>query len=91
VNAVAAVGRQGEGDSVNIVDQDIQCLLCDRLVAEVRRNRLRLNANYGADARAALTARRCGHCGGRLVGMPVAGHWVEIEPDLRPRRQSRAG
>jgi hypothetical protein len=92
VSAVAAVRqRRVEGDSVNVVDQDIQCLLCDRLVAEVRRNQLKLNANYGQDARAALTARRCGHCGGRLVGMPVTGHWVEIEPDLRPRRQSRAG
>jgi hypothetical protein len=76
---------------VGVVDQDIQCLLCDRLVAEVRKDRLRINPYYERDARAALAARRCGHCGGRLVALPVTGHWVEIEPDLRPRRQPRAG
>jgi hypothetical protein len=73
------------------VNQDIQCLLCDRTVAELRGRRLTLNPNYGHDARAALAAQRCSYCGGRLIGLPVTGHWVEIEPDPRPRRQSRAG
>jgi hypothetical protein len=74
-----------------MVDQDIQCLLCDRLVAEFRKGHLRVNPRYGRDPRAALAKQRCGHCGGRLVAMPVTGHWVEIEPDARPRRQPRAG
>ncbi len=62
------------------VDQDIQCLLCDRVIAERRAGTLRLNPHYGSDARAALAARRCGHCGGRLVALQVMVHWSESEP-----------
>ena len=75
-----------------IHDQDIQCLLCDRVVAEWRHGQLRLNPHYARDARAALASRRCGHCGGRLVALQVIAGWVDAEPQSAPfRRRSRAG
>ncbi len=74
-----------------IADHDIQCLLCDRVVAEWRNGQLRLNPRYERDARAALKSRRCGHCGGRLVGMQVMAGWIDAEPPSAPfRRRSRA-
>lgn len=74
-----------------VADQDIQCLLCDRVAAEWRRNQLRLNPYYGRDARAALASRRCGHCGGRLVALQVVAGWIDAEPQSTPfRRRSRA-
>jgi hypothetical protein len=76
---------------VQIVDQDIQCLLCDRVIAECRGGQLRVNPNYGKDVRQALTSRRCGHCGGRLVGLPVMAGWMDVEPATPFRRRSRAG
>ena len=69
------------------IDHDIQCLLCDRLIAEWRGGRLRLNPHYGADARAALAARRCSHCGGRLVGIQVMANWSETTSSSRSRRR----
>jgi hypothetical protein len=74
-----------------VSDQDIQCLLCDRVVAEWRRGQLRLNPRYDRDASAALKARRCGHCGGRLVALQVMTGWIDAEPSSTPfRRRSRA-
>ncbi|HEY7064780.1 MAG TPA: hypothetical protein VII06_25125 [Chloroflexota bacterium] len=74
-----------------ISDQDIQCLLCDRVVAEWRLGQLRINSNYQRDARAALASKRCGHCGGRLVAMQVMAGWIDAEPQATPfRRRSRA-
>jgi hypothetical protein len=74
-----------------IVDQDIQCLLCDRVVAEWRLGRLRLNPNYQRDARAALESGQCGYCGGRLVALQVMAGWIDAEPQAAPfRRRSRA-
>ncbi|HZS00867.1 MAG TPA: hypothetical protein VFE37_19265 [Chloroflexota bacterium] len=74
-----------------IADSDIQCLLCDRVVAEWRLGQLRLNPNYQRDARAALASRHCGHCGGRLVAMQVMAGWIDAEPPSAPfRRRSRA-
>jgi hypothetical protein len=74
---------------VESVDHDIQCLLCDRVVAEYRQGRLRLNPHYGRDARAALAARRCGYCGGRLVGFPALGQWAEQDFPLIRRSHPR--
>jgi hypothetical protein len=74
-----------------VADQDIQCLLCDRVVAEWRLGQLRINPNYQRDARAALASRRCGHCGGRLVALQVMAGWIDAEPQAAPfRRRSRA-
>jgi hypothetical protein len=74
-----------------ISDQDIQCLLCDRVVAEWRLGQLRINPNYQRDARAALISHRCGHCGGRLVSLQVMAGWIDAEPQAAPfRRRSRA-
>jgi hypothetical protein len=50
-----------------------------------------LNPNYGHDAQASLTARRCGHCGGRLVGLPVMAGWIDADTSTPYRRRSRAG
>jgi hypothetical protein len=73
------------------MDQDIQCLLCDRVVAEWRRGELRINQYYERDARAALASRRCGHCGGRLVALQVMSGWIDAEAHSAPfRRRSRA-
>ena len=76
---------------MQLADQDIQCLLCDRVIAECRGGELRLNPNYGQDARASLTAKRCGHCGGRLVGLPVIAGWIDADTSTPYRRRSRAG
>ena len=73
------------------VDQDIQCLLCDRVIAEWRGGRLRLNAQYGADARAALVARRCSYCGGGLVAFQVVANLMDGDPFRKPRQRPRAG
>lgn len=72
-----------------VADQDIQCLLCDRVVAEWRRGRLHPNPHYGRDVREALQTRRCGHCGGRLVAAHVVGHNNEVDYRARPRRRSK--
>jgi len=77
--------------SVEILDQDIQCLLCDRVIAECRSGKVYFNPHYGRDAQAALTSRRCAHCGGRLVGFQVVTHWADGGPlTTPPRRRSRA-
>jgi hypothetical protein len=74
-----------------MTDQDIQCLLCDRVVAEWRFGQLRLNPNYERDARAALASRRCGHCGGRLVALQVMAGWIDAGSQTAPfRRRTRA-
>jgi hypothetical protein len=61
------------------------------VIAECRRGQLRINPNYGRDARAALAAKRCGHCGGRLVGLPVMAGWADAESYVPSRRRTRAG
>lgn len=73
------------------VDHDIQCLLCDRVIAEVRRGQLRLNPHYGRDARQALASRRCAYCGGRLISLQVMAGWADADPPSLARRRSRAG
>lgn len=70
-------------------DQDIQCLLCDRVVAEWRRGRLSANPNYGRDVREALQSRRCGYCGGALVGMQVVPQHGDVDYQVRPRRRAK--
>ncbi|MBX5492700.1 MAG: hypothetical protein IRZ14_16235 [Chloroflexi bacterium] len=71
------------------VDQDIQCLLCDRVIAEVRRGRLVPNPNYERDVTAALRSGRCGYCGGRLVPVQVMPPHGEIDYRVRRRRRAK--
>lgn len=71
------------------VDQDIQCLLCDRVIAEVRRGRLTPNPYYGRDVGEALRTGRCGYCGGRLLPMQVLSPQGELDYRVRPRRRSK--
>ena len=76
---------------MQIADHDIQCLLCDRLIAEWRGGQLRLNRHYGRDARTALARRRCAYCGGRLVGFQVIANWADPEPSRDSWHHTRTG
>ena len=70
-----------------VVDQDIQCLLCDRVVAEWREGRLRANPHYEHDVRQALTSRHCGYCGGGLVAMQAVAPQQGLEFYVPLRRK----
>jgi hypothetical protein len=72
------------------VDLDIQCLLCDRVIAEVRRGRLAPHPRYEHDVRAALRSGRCGYCGGRLLPVRVLSSQGELDYRTRPRRRSQS-
>jgi hypothetical protein len=65
---------------MRLMDHDIQCLSCERVIAEWRHGRLALNPSYGLDAQAALANRRCGYCGGSLVGFRVLPHVAAAVP-----------
>jgi len=80
-----------EWDIVQIADHDIQCLLCDRVIAEWRGGQGRFNPHYGRNARHALATGRCAYCGGRLVHFQVISAPTGLEALLPTSGDSRAG